>query len=181
MQNKICIVCGVKKGIDMFYRSVPSKCKECHCLQARIRQRSPYSLLKSRQRYLVRKKLGKHITSTITMIKKYPERYAARYKLRNAVRLGKISKEPCVLCGNPISQGHHSDYSKPLVVTWLCRQCHSLIHRKEDIEIIEEIKKYACDIVIPDPVPPYRVDYVNKQKLLTYLSYPELLPTNTKI
>ena len=84
-------------------------------------------------------------------------------------------------------QTHPSIWSKDLR-DWYVAEIIDLVHynisqaiSQERAEIIEEIKKYACDIVIPDPVPPYRVDYVNKQKLLTYLSNPELLPTNTKI
>jgi len=40
------------------------------------------------------------------------------------LRRGKIKKEPCMKCGSLDSQMHHEDYSKPLDVMWLCRQCH---------------------------------------------------------
>lgn len=44
------------------------------------------------------------------------------------VRRGKITKEPCVKCGNEDSQAHHEDYNKPLDVIWLCRECHMELH-----------------------------------------------------
>jgi len=59
-----------------------------------------------------------------------------------AVRRGLISRKPCEECGDPKSEGHHEDYSKPLDVVWLCRTHHrrrhiaeakpsrALIHRK---------------------------------------------------
>lgn len=45
------------------------------------------------------------------------------------LRRGKIQRGPCVDCGvEPDEFGdvemHHADYSKPLEITWLCRDCH---------------------------------------------------------
>lgn len=57
---------------------------------------------------------------------KFPERKKAYSKLDWAVRSGKIKKEPCIKCGDPNSQGHHEDYSKPYEVIWLCD-----LHHKE--------------------------------------------------
>lgn len=51
--------------------------------------------------------------------------YANVYKKR-----GKLIQAPCADCGNPESQMHHEDYSKPLEVTWLCRKCHLGLHRR---------------------------------------------------
>lgn len=56
-------------------------------------------------------------------MKKFPEKFKARRALKFAVDSGKLKREPC-FCGNPKSEGHHSDYSKPLEVTWLCRKHH---------------------------------------------------------
>ena len=42
---------------------------------------------------------------------------------------GKIEKKPCETCGNPNSQMHHTDYSQPLKIMWLCRRCHLKRHR----------------------------------------------------
>jgi len=52
------------------------------------------------------------------------EKYKARYIFRNALKAGFIYKQPCSICGNPKSHGHHSDYSKPLNITWLCCRHH---------------------------------------------------------
>lgn len=65
-----------------------------------------------------------------------PERYRAHTCLAKAVSTGKILKPAsCERCGKtkeqPELDGHHQDYSKPLVVQWLCRQCHVDRHREE--------------------------------------------------
>lgn len=45
--------------------------------------------------------------------------------------------DSCERCGSdgPL-QAHHPDYSKPLSVEWLCRECHGLEHRKPDHEFV---------------------------------------------
>lgn len=53
----------------------------------------------------------------------------ARYKLRNAVRYGKIERKPCEVCGEINSHGHHEDYDKPYDVIWLCAKHHAEVHR----------------------------------------------------
>ena len=62
--------------------------------------------------------------SALRSIARYPKRYKARYTLRNAVRLGKVIRQPCEACGDPKSGGHHDDYNKPLEVRWLCPRHH---------------------------------------------------------
>lgn len=47
------------------------------------------------------------------------------------VRRGKIKKEVCGSCGDRNSQIHHLDYSKPLLIEWLCRECHMQKHKQE--------------------------------------------------
>jgi hypothetical protein len=43
---------------------------------------------------------------------------------------GHLTKSPCQICGDPKSQMHHDDYSKPLQVKWFCRKCHLKYHRE---------------------------------------------------
>ena len=62
---------------------------------------------------------------------KYPEKSRAKNLLNRATRSGKITKQPCAICGNTNTEAHHHDYSKPLDVTWFCRQHHSKHHQKE--------------------------------------------------
>lgn len=60
------------------------------------------------------------------------ERTKARSVLNVAVRSGVI-KRPTT-CENCLFErkvtGHHQDYSQPLVVKWLCYECHGREHRR---------------------------------------------------
>lgn len=54
----------------------------------------------------------------------------ARRFARTAVRNGTIQKLPCANCGIEQSQQHHPDYDEPLLIVWLCRDCHIELHRR---------------------------------------------------
>lgn len=62
---------------------------------------------------------------------RFPERAAARQAVLIAVRSGRLVRQTCEVCGDPQSQGHHDDYSKPLTVRWLCRKHHVEHHRNK--------------------------------------------------
>jgi len=53
----------------------------------------------------------------------------ARSYLNIYIRRGKIKKGVCEVCASKKAEAHHEDYSKPLVVKWLCRK-HHLEHHK---------------------------------------------------
>ena len=71
--------------------------------------------------------------------------YRARYKRENpvtlaaqllvqaAILLGRLTRDPCEICGRVSSRnfkihGHHEDYSRPLKVRWLCAAHHNQVH-----------------------------------------------------
>lgn len=57
----------------------------------------------------------------------------ARCDLNHAVRDGKVSKEPCKICGSNKSEAHHQDYNKPLEVIWLCFNHHREFHKNPEL------------------------------------------------
>jgi len=63
---------------------------------------------------------------------RYPFKKKASEMVNNAVRDGKIQRQPCEKCGNPKAQAHHDDYSKPLDVRWLCTAHHAEWHRHNE-------------------------------------------------
>lgn len=53
---------------------------------------------------------------------------AARNYAYYAVLFGDLVPKDCEVCGAKEVQGHHTDYRRPLVVTWLCTTHHSAAH-----------------------------------------------------
>ena len=53
-----------------------------------------------------------------------PEKVRAHWAVSNAIRYGKLQRQPCEVCGETKSHAHHDDYNKPLDVKWLCHGCH---------------------------------------------------------
>jgi len=74
--------------------------------------------------------------------KEYSRKAAAKYRLINRdkvkarlltdyeIRAGRITRMPCEVCGDNITEAHHDDYSKPLDIRWLCKKHHAEHHRK---------------------------------------------------
>ena len=156
--EKRCFTCKKVKNINEFYRHKEKldgheySCKEC---------RNAYSMLLKRKHYNPAKELAikkerkknpeffeKERKALSERYKRNPEKFKARDITKYAVRSGKLNRLPCEVCQNPKSQAHHTDYSKPLEVKWLCHKHHAFVHRKpvpacldpiEELE--EEIKK----------------------------------------
>lgn len=57
-----------------------------------------------------------------------PAQRKARVIVGNALRDGKLTRQPCEVCGSA-AQAHHDDYSKPLDVRWLCTTHHAEWHK----------------------------------------------------
>lgn len=65
---------------------------------------------------------------------KFPEKVLARNKVYHALKTGALIKQPCMVCGDPKSQAHHSDHSKPLEVKWLCPKHHREVEKEEALK-----------------------------------------------
>ena len=106
MKSKACSICKDVKELSEFStrydvkNGYRSECKPCQW---------------ARQKRL-RSKLHDRVKS------------AAKY----GVEIGLIRKVTiCSLCSGkgPLDK-HHPDYKKPLKIVWLCRQCHSDVHKE---------------------------------------------------
>lgn len=64
-------------------------------------------------------------------VKKHYKKQLARLRLNYHVKVGNIQKPTeCSVCKQTIKvEAHHTDYTKPLEVVWVCRPCHSDLER----------------------------------------------------
>lgn len=60
-----------------------------------------------------------------------PHKRAAHVATGNAIRDGRLVRQPCEVCGHEPAEAHHDDYSKPLDVRWLCTAHHAEHHKRE--------------------------------------------------
>ncbi len=58
------------------------------------------------------------------------EKRQARAAFNAAIASGVLVRQPCEVCGDGPAHGHHEDYSKPLIVKWLCPKHHGARHRE---------------------------------------------------
>ncbi|RKZ99055.1 MAG: hypothetical protein DRQ46_00065 [Gammaproteobacteria bacterium] len=97
---------------------------------------------RARHRKCIARNKDKMAMSAISYRKKYPEKYIAKIKTGNAMRNGKLIKQPCVKCGSTENiNAHHEDYSKPLEIIWLCRFHHGERHREINEQKRNKLKK----------------------------------------
>jgi hypothetical protein len=63
---------------------------------------------------------------------KNPEKVKAKYTIQTQVRNGAIERPTkCTECGTTMGvEFHHPDYSKPLEVLAVCRQCHANLRNR---------------------------------------------------
>ena len=71
-----------------------------------------------------------------------PMKNKARKMALYAEKIGLVRRSPCAVCGDPVVEGHHSDYSKPFDLQWLCKKHHFEEHaRLESLGIVLEEPK----------------------------------------
>jgi len=107
---------GKSKGGVRYYRCNP--CNTDH-------MRKYYRTKKGRERVGVAAKKS---------YRKYKKKQYARSVLNQAVQVGKVEKpKSCSKCKERKRiDGHHESYARgfELDVIWLCRTCHTLLHKK---------------------------------------------------
>lgn len=131
MIMKRCTKCGAEKARDMFYGqkstsdSLMSCCKECwkRCVRER-RQTDPRVREQDRRRATQPHRIEKARQIT----KRWRHAHKDRVKAHNAAQRARLTRPAlCEGCGLPKRvEKHHPDYSKPLLVVWLCKPCHAI-------------------------------------------------------
>ena len=148
--EKVCFKCSISLPLSAYYRHKGmadgrlNKCKDC--TKKDVRKHREANLDSAQECDRVRGRADKHRASVAnyrgtargkarlkagkdSWRAKNPGKVKATQVVSNAVRGGKLTKLPCEVCGSTVSvQAHHDDYSKPLVVRWLCVKHHNELH-----------------------------------------------------
>jgi hypothetical protein len=114
-----CMITGVPMNKEVTCgERVYLTCRECN----KLRMQKYYATQNGKES--VRKAVNK---ST----KKFGYKQRAREILNYAVRSNQIVKPKiCSMCKlKDRLEAHHSDYSKPLKVKWVCQSCHCILDR----------------------------------------------------
>lgn len=153
---KTCKKCLQQKPITEFYkqkRMLDGRLSFCiSCVKERIvRHRlenierikeydrnRPNAKERARKNQLRDNRISKRISGEKWRMRNKEKKYAHGL-VAKAIKSGRLLKKPCEVCGNPKSNGHHEDYSKPLDVIWLCHTHHVEAHKR-----INEQKRKAA-------------------------------------
>jgi hypothetical protein len=129
---KKCFKCGVEKDISEFYKHKQmadghlNKCKECAKNDVSWHRLQNIDRIRAYDRDRGSRAKDGYLSGYRT---KYRNKYKATSMVNNAIRDGKMFREPCVVCGDVVTHAHHDDYLKPLNVKWLCAAHHAQWHR----------------------------------------------------
>ena len=131
--KKTCFKCNEEKPISEFYKQKGmadghlNKCKECTKKDALEHRWNNIEKIRKYDRERGCRQTQEYFKEYRS---KYPNKYKATNMVNNAIRDGKLFKEPCDVCGTMEKvEAHHDDYAKPLNVRWLCSSHHRQWHR----------------------------------------------------
>ena len=125
MRCKICL----ETDRALFYPSIATHCRE-HWKERQRAHRAEkidYYRAYDRERAGAPHRIVQNALIARQWRREYPERWTAQITVNNAVREGRITPLPCLLCGAK-AVAHHPDYSRPLDVVWLCQAHHKQAH-----------------------------------------------------
>ena len=131
----MCRKCKHSKDVSEFYWSKTSQEYFRYCKECKKESTRQYKIRNGKEVFMrwTKTKAGKQklVEATKRARNKFPEKWTARRKLRYEVKVGRIIKPlVCDTCKeNKVLQGHHDDYSKPLMAMWLCTRCHADRHK----------------------------------------------------
>lgn len=135
MTTKRCFKCLCEKPFEAFYKHAAmgdghlGKCKDCTKAdvsahrQQNLEKIRAYDKRRASQPH--RMALRSRIVGDYTA--RFPNRKKANTAVSNAVRDGRLKKQPCMVCGEK-AVAHHPDYDRPLDVVWLCQPHHKQAH-----------------------------------------------------
>lgn len=111
-----------------------SSCKEClrrYYFANRVERSAYLKKYEARKDPQAEKFRKRAATRRLRATKAGRMRHSAREAVRNAVRTGRLVRQPCEVCGDPKAQAHHHlgyEREHRLHVRWLCHAHHVEAH-----------------------------------------------------
>src|SRR5690348_1776001 len=161
--KKVCNKCKEEKEADLFAKRKASvdglrtQCKECvnkyrfewnHSPSGKKKRlawwKGYYQSESGKEKILSSNKKfsqttrGKSIAIKKSAIfkKENPEKVRAHWAVKNALRTGALTKQPCGRCRSTEKiHAHHESYDRPLNIVWLCAKHHIERHKELSIMI----------------------------------------------
>ena len=133
MDAKECFKCTRALPRSEFYAhprmadGLLGKCKDCTKSDVKRRYYDKHEEVAKyeRERFRSPSRKANVLKYQATARARNPEKTVARQAVSSAIRCGRLTRQPCQRCGTTEKvQAHHHDYSKPLVVEWLCFKHH---------------------------------------------------------
>jgi hypothetical protein len=125
--KKKCLQCNKKFGV------IPSdkNRKYCSSICFQASRLTKEEIAERKRLYdLKYNKSDTHKKACLKWCREHPERVRIAQRTAWAYKTGKIKWQPCEVCKIKINlQKHHPDYTKPLKIKWLCRKCHTELHK----------------------------------------------------
>lgn len=135
METKICTKCKEEKSLSDFYKCKESEVKSGYRSRCKKCNREDVIEYDKKTGYHNRyqKDWAKTHRQELNEYRKRPEvriRSFANDYISNRIKKGIIIRQPCALCSTPQGEAHHPDYAQPLLIIWLCGDCHRKVHAR---------------------------------------------------
>jgi hypothetical protein len=133
-----CKVCGCSDAAN-FYTASKVRCKDCIKLAVRQNrlEKIDYYRQYDRMRASHPHRMANNFKQSQEWRQQFPNRARAQSMVQHALRSGRLTKQPCLVCGEN-AVAHHPDYDRPLDVVWLCqphhKQAHALVSNSEQMK-----------------------------------------------
>lgn len=131
---RICSTCRISYPLDNFYRDFRRaegrgyRCKNCERLRYRERREKNANTFRQKDRRYYRKNRKKILTKRKIDYQLNGYKHKAREAVKTALYKGILFRQNCIVCGVDKTEAHHPDYTKPLMVVWLCKKHHQRVH-----------------------------------------------------
>ncbi|KKQ63520.1 MAG: hypothetical protein US85_C0016G0016 [Candidatus Shapirobacteria bacterium GW2011_GWF1_38_23] len=122
--RKKCNGCEKIKPLSSFYYNSHNQNYSYHCKECDRKMQ----VAQFYKRYTPEQRREMWNKATKKSRKTNPAMWSAGKIVYRAVSSGVLKRQSCFICGHDKTDAHHEDYSKPLEVVWLCRNCHITKH-----------------------------------------------------